>query len=421
MNIKELVGRVADIKIENGHLYVYEVPDTGFFHSVLMLNAGSDALGEPSIYPNILIEMLDEGTERLTREEFRNELEMLGSEIRFELTTSKLLVRIEGLSSAFDRTMTLVGEMLSSPRLADDSFATVTSRLKSEYEDEREDTRKIAHASLTSLMFGPSHPLTVLSPDQKISQIGKATVQGLRDFYRANFRGHLSVVVVGDVRAPHVRDAVNAGLAGFDKTEKPLDPTVLSIAKNGTEHIYVPGKENVDVYFGWNTDIRVASPEYLALSVAIELLGGSGFTGHLMKTVRERDGLTYGIYARLRDTSSSYPLYAFVWGTFGNPLVGKGIRTTIEEITKWISGHITEAALRDKVSEIRGSYVVQFQDPAIIASRISTTIASGRTLEHISSYTEEIGSLSADEVRSAANKYLARDVISQASAGSVNI
>ena len=97
-------------------------------------------------------------------------------------------------------------------------------------------------------------------------------------------------------------------------------------------------KENVDVFLGVAANVRVTDDKYVPLSVAAELLGSGGFTGHLMKTVRDRDGLTYGIYARLRDVSNNHPLLFMISATFGNALI-KRRKRTLKEIRSWLIPH----------------------------------------------------------------------------------
>jgi len=56
-------------------------------------------------------------------------------------------------------------------------------------------------------------------------------------------------------------------------------------------------KTSVSVVFGQTTGLKYSDPDYQALRLATAVLGGSGFSGRLMQTVRDKEGLTYGIYS----------------------------------------------------------------------------------------------------------------------------
>ena len=56
-------------------------------------------------------------------------------------------------------------------------------------------------------------------------------------------------------------------------------------------------KPSVSVIIGQPTGLRYKDPDALALRVGTAVLG-SGFTGRLMGTVRDKEGLTYNISAR---------------------------------------------------------------------------------------------------------------------------
>ena len=60
----------------------------------------------------------------------------------------------------------------------------------------------------------------------------------------------------------------------------------------------IPSRQNIDFSIGAPLPITMHHPDYAPLLFGITVLGKwGGFTGRLMSTVREKEGLTYGIYA----------------------------------------------------------------------------------------------------------------------------
>ena len=227
--------------------------------------------------------------------------------------------------------------------------------------------------------------------------------------------------MVGDISRAEVGRSIGEHFKRWGSAPSIVPPLPVTYAHSRKKkvHSHVPSKENVDVFLGVAANVRVTDDEYVPLSVAAELLGSSGFTGHLMKTVRDRDGLTYGIYARLRDVSSNYPLLFMISATFGNALVSKGVKRTLKEIRSWLKSHITERALAEKKREIAGSSIVSLQDPEELAWKLMSTICAGNKPAYLHEYIQKVNALKADDVRRVARRYLPLHAIAQSSAGSL--
>ena len=65
-------------------------------------------------------------------------------------------------------------------------------------------------------------------------------------------------------------------------------------------------KQTATVVWGKVLDISPKHPDYPAVLLANYMLGGN-FTAHLMQTVRDQQGLTYGIYSSLSGFSYGLP------------------------------------------------------------------------------------------------------------------
>src|ERR1700721_4066691 len=86
--------------------------------------------------------------------------------------------------------------------------------------------------------------------------------------------------------------------------------------------------------------LRYSDADNLPLRVGTAILG-QGFTGRLMSTVRDKEGLTYNIGASMSDDS----IVDGVWevsASFAPALLGKGLESTRREVTKWWKDEVPE-------------------------------------------------------------------------------
>jgi zinc protease len=124
-----------------------------------------------------------------------------------------------------------------------------------------------------------------------------------------------------------------------------------------------------------------------------------------MKSVRDKEGLTYGIFAG----SSSDTFSDGEWkinATFAPALLGKGIASTRRELTEWYQNGITTAELEQRKSELVGSYYVSLATTKGIAQTLLTAVQRGYDLTWLDEYPKAIQALTVEQVNSAIKKHL---------------
>src|SRR5205823_6258693 len=115
-------------------------------------------------------------------------------------------------------------------------------------------------------------------------------------------------------------------------------------------------KPSVTVILGQATGLRYRDPDALPLRIGTAILG-SGFTGRLMSTVRDRDGLTYGIGASIGEDSLVDGQFA-INATFAPQLLERGLGVTRAELAKWQGEGVTAKELADRKENLIGSFQV---------------------------------------------------------------
>ena len=146
-------------------------------------------------------------------------------------------------------------------------------------------------------MFPAGHPQYRLTPEERIAALKKPTVDDIKAFHDKYFGpDYATMVVVGDVEPASIQAEVKKCVRRLERrpaaagTAAPQNRS--KTAKELT--VNVPGKESVSVIMGEPTGLRYADADFLPLSVGTNVLG-RGFTGRLLSTVRDTEGLTYGI------------------------------------------------------------------------------------------------------------------------------
>ena len=120
-----------------------------------------------------------------------------------------------------------------------------------------------------------------------------------------------------------------------------------------------------------------------------------------MKQVRDKEGLTYGIYARQQRLYGSHVFE--VTATFAPNNLQKGIHSSEKVFADWKKG-ITNEEIDIQKQILTGSQVVHWDNPAAISANIHSVLLQDKSLETIDGFKDKVEAVSYDEVREAMNQ-----------------
>lgn len=244
----------------------------------------------------------------------------------------------------------------------------------------------------------------------------------LKDFH-ANHYGtaHLTIVAAGDVEAKAFHALLTQYFSGW-AGQSPGRPSG-SRSETGTadgareQVVFVPGKTSVNVVLGQSSGVKYSDPAALPLRLATSILG-EGFTGRLMKQVREKEGLTYGIYASVaHDTFSDGDWQ--VTATFAPSLLHQGILSTRKVVDAFLAGGVTQAELDGKKSSFIGSQQVGLATTGGLAGALMTTVQRGLPVSYLDEFAARIEAITLEQVNAAIREHLRADQLVVIKAGTV--
>jgi len=161
------------------------------------------------------------------------------------------------------------------------------------------------------------------------------------------------------------------------------------------------------------TEIRIGnlgvprnSPDYLALSVANEILGGPS-ENRLFKALRTRQGLTYGASS---DLVCRRNLGAWVAKTFTRTAETlKSAHIALEQMKSLRDHEISRQEMETAQSYLVGHLALEFETSQDVASQVLELIQNGLPLDYWNRYPERIQALTSGDVWNATQRYLDPD------------
>lgn len=368
--------------------------------------------------PFMTAAMLTEGSKKYSKEEIHAKLEQAGITLSFEVDENYLRFRARCMKGYLGEALEMIAELLAAPTFKSSELGIIVKNRVGALMAEKESTRAQAERAFLRETFSKGHPHYAPTFDEEITATSQVTTGHLKKFHK-NFvgRGALTLAIAGDIDRALINRVVESDFKRLKVLVNPLVPEQSASLKKAKAKVRMPDKASSDIYIGQAVTVARHSPEFYALSVALFALGGD-FLGRLMMNVRDKKGLTYGTYSRLRGLSIGDDGYWFMWGTFAPSLLSKGERAMMEELNRLYKKGISRAELKEKQETITGQFVVELADSRGFARSLLALAEGGLDLEYLNEYPKIIKSVKLADVNKAIKTFIDPTELVNARAGS---
>lgn len=365
--------------------------------------------------------MLDQGTTSQNKFEIAEQLEAVGATITFAVDHDTLRIGAKCLRQDLPLVISLVAEQLRTPAFDPDEFARVKARLAGSFQRQLESTDARARETFIRAVYPENHPNYATSLRDFLAALPEATVEEAKQFHVTHYGPqHMTLVIVGDVDVNAARQAIDRSFSGWTGGS----PAVIARKraappgeKERVQTVSLADKPSVSIVWGQSTGLRFTDPDALPLRVATAVFG-SGFTGRLLATIRDREGLTYGIGAAMaNDTFNDGDWY--IAGTFAPELLERGLTSTRRELQKWYQEGVTAAELEARKSNLAGTFQLQLATTEGLATTLLRTVNRGLPVSWIDEYPTLIQAVTLDAANAAIRRYLNPDQMTLVRAGTL--
>jgi len=314
----------------------------------------------------MMMGMLEEGAGDLDATAFRQSTETLAARFAYDTNRDSVSISAEILRENADVAIDLLRLALIEPQFNDVAMARVKTQILSGLRSDATDPNAQAGLAFRSDLFG-DHPYG------RAIEGTLASVEALsrEDLFRAHrealAKDDMYVGVVGDISETELGVMLDRLLG--DLPESGAVPKAAPTVKTdgAVKVIQMPVPQSV-VLFG-HEGIERDDPDFFAAYVMNHILGGGGFSSRLTVEVREKRGLTYGVYSYLAPSD----LAALYLGSFAsaNNRVAEAISVLQDEWTRMRDNGATPEELNNAKRYLTGAYPLRFDSNVKIARIMS--------------------------------------------------
>jgi zinc protease len=369
--------------------------------------------------PTLVGMMLEHGTQSEDQFKIAQQLESVGAEISFEVGIQLVQIHAKCLKKDLPLVVRLIAEQLRTPAFAPAEFVKVQHQAVGGLRQSLENTNTRANEAFDRAVFPKGHPNRPPAIEEMIGAVQSASLDDLKKFHETHYGpAHLTLIVVGDFDVHQLQAQVAKGFAGWRGGSDFLHAVPANLAAAPQElSVPVAGKASVSLALGAATGLKYRDPDALALRVGTAIFG-SGFTSRLMGSVRDKEGLTYGIGAGMGEDALTDG-YWKISATFAPSLLEKGTVSTRRELLKWSRDGVTAEELAARKTNLIGTYQVSLATTGGLAAAIQQAVLRGYPVSWLDDYPRAIEALTLDDVNRAIKKHIDPEKMVLVKAGTV--
>lgn len=361
--------------------------DTSKVHVRMSLQSKSDYTVKEYVSRLMLSEMLSKGIKLKNKVYDESQVQQFydknGIQRNFSIGDLGLRVHMNlPQDSSVKATLKLLKNELSSPLMSEKDFMYIKSKLMAELRGSSNSVNGIAKVLMNQKLFKEGSVHYRHSYDEMVSTLQSLTYNDMIKEHQKALNGNNVLTVLAE----------NPQVVNFDDIGKNSMMQGISEPLKTTNEVikhFLPGKTSCTVLMGMHVE-----PD-LATQIAVNCLG-NGFSGKLMKHVRDELGLTYGINSYVKEKQGTMHVSA----TYSPTLLDKGIKETHNVLDEWKKG-VTQEEVDIQKTIMTGIRQVRFDNPSNIINTIHSEKLRGKDMNFIDSFDTRVNAVTLEQVNQA--------------------
>jgi len=375
----------------------------------MLIRAGSAADPQAKTgLAHLAAALLDQGTTTQSASEFNDAIDFMGATVNTGAGSDLSYANMIVMKDSFDSGLRMLSEMVRHPSFADAEIDRQRQQLLSSLQVSFDDPDFIADAVFDRLVYG-FHPYG-LPQSGTPDTLASITRADLTAFHQKYFVPNNAILaVVGDVTAEEAFASVRRVFGDWERRDVRGAPSIEPPAP--TRRLVVVNKPDAV-----QTEVRVGHlgiprnhPDYMAVNLAIRILGGEG-SNRLHQVLRTARGLTYGAQADFDTYKESGDFQAET--NTRTAATGEVLRLIVDEFWRLQRDRVSERELSDAKAYLTGSFPLTIETPNAIAMQILNVVFFGLPIEQLQTFRDRVNAVTVDDVQRVAKQYLKPDKLS---------
>lgn len=340
----------------------------------------------------------------LSAERVDEELEQFAGDVGISIGRQSGSASLDVLSKDLKRGLQILAGLIRTPAFEPARVELAKLQAIEGIRRRQDNPGSIVGREFVKLLFGADHPT---ARESSIESITRVTRDDLVAFHRKTiYPNGLMLGVTGDFDKSAMLALLREIFGDWEKGEVP----VLTIADVPQSPMAKPvvrfvNKETSQTHLRvGHLSIKEQDPDYVALAIANDILGGSSFRSRLFNDVRTKRGLAYSVGSRLNSGVHDQGVWLMRAET--------KLSSTQEVITRFVANMermrtelVTDRELAEAKEAYVNSFVFSFASSSAIVGRLIELEYDGLPKDFLQQLRARVIALTKDEILAAAKKH----------------
>jgi len=351
---------------------------------------------------NLASHSLDEGAGPYDSQAFQTRLQDSAVALGYSAGRDAFTGSLRTLSDRRDEAFELTRLSMAEPRFDAEAIERMRSSVLSSLKRDLADPNYVGRRLFYATAF-PDHPYGG-EVRGTLESLPRIAPDDLRGFVKSQFgRDRLVVTAAGDIAPDDLGRALDRIFGGLPaKTSVATIPDATP--KGLGETILAPRPTAQTVMLMGQPGVKRDDPDWYAASVMNYVLGGGGFGSRLMEEVREKRGLTYGVYSYL--IPMDHAALVMAGGSTVNAKAGQALDIMRQEWARMAESGLTDTELADAKTYLTGSFPLQLGSTQSIARTLLQVRRDRLGIEYLDQRDHYINGVTQDDIRRVAKRLL---------------
>jgi len=384
----------------------------------LLIRAGGarDPRDKPGVAA-LAAAVMDQGTGSRSAEQIATTIDSIGGVIGSGSGTDLSFIQSVVMKDSFNLALDLVSDIARTPAFAPEEIERQRQQMLSGLKVSYEDAEYLAGVVFDRLVYG-FHPYG--RPDSGTPQsIASITREDLVAFHKTWFGPNNAILaIVGDVSSEEAFAGAQRAFGQWPKSDSNA-PAATELPPPTRRLVVIdrPGAVQTEIRVG-HTGLPRKHPDYVALDLAVKILGGEG-GNRLHRVLRSERGLTYGASADTNGLKDGGDIVAET--DTRSETTGEALRLVVDEMWRLQRQRVSQRELADAQAYLTGSFPLTIETPSAIALQILNAVFYGLDLEELQTFRERVNAITVDDIQRVAKTYLHPDRLSIVLVGDANV
>lgn len=349
--------------------------------------------------------MLKEGVEGMTSAEVAESLDYYGAWLQPSATFHNSYVTLYTLNKHAVVTIPLLEKIVKQPLFPQHEFDVIRDRRKQQFRIDNEKVDVRAFNSFVEQLYGHEYPYGMSAVEADFDALERTD---LVEFHRACYTSaNCRIILTGRLSDEILRLITDSfGREPWGEATRADEPFYhIRRAEPGRTDIHKPDAMQSAVRIGLPVPGR-EHPDYAKLRVLNTLLGGY-FGSRLMMNIREEKGYTYGIGSSV--TTLKHASYLSISTQTATHFTEPLIREVFAELARLREELVPDDELEMLRGYLMGELARLFDGPFSVADAVQSLLANDMTSEYYRRMIDAVQSVTPEELRELARRYLVDD------------